>query len=174
MCFIERQKMQKKLREQEADLAKMLYIITEIKKNPDTPPALKAQLDQLIEHYDQIDKDIAGELQDALASLKVGNIAQTAFGLAKIIENILYNLYHQDPQFIAHQKKPTFAHLIEYAKQQQLFSSKEDIAFIDGLRELRNKVAHEPNQNQHKHKFLAGLHIGLDIIFRFVRPKQIA
>lgn len=108
--------------------------------------------------------DFCQELDDAIHALKGEKLNLSFFSLAKIIENLLKKNILNNRQFNGQLKKNiTFYELIDFTRQNYLFDP-EKIAFLDGLRVMRNGCAHVIAPEYDKNKLVTYHHWSIDMI----------
>lgn len=119
----------------------------EIERNKELGKELQKKLLDLIEQNKTVDPALAHEITQIITLLSVQQDATALMKLAKVIENLLKELYEKDEEFLAKMKetkrrKPVFADYLDYAYAQNVVS-KEDYHLLSVLREIRNEEAHE-------------------------------
>lgn len=158
--------------------------IAELKKAVNENDALndqiKKKLQELLQSNPGIDEDIAKELASIAALLEIEQQTKAILGLAKIIENLLKELYQGTEGLKTYlsekkKKKPSFEDYIDYARTQEVIS-KEDYHLIEVLKIIRNEEAHELDVKKDKGKlvacFLAGLGITF-VLYKLVKGSRI-
>lgn len=130
---------------------------------------IKKKLQELLQNNPGIDEDIAKELASIAALLEIEQQTKAILGLAKIIENLLKELYNGTDglkNYLAEKKKkkPSFEDYIDYARLQEVIS-KEDYHLIEVLKIIRNEEAHDLDVKKDKGKIVACFLAGLGITF---------
>jgi hypothetical protein len=123
---------------------------------------LRKQLNTLIEDYKNIDEKITNELVSINSLLEIKEETRAILSLAKIIENLLKKLYKDDQEV---KKNAKFSDLINHAKSKKIFN-KEEVHFLNGIREIRNQEAHEVGVKKEMNIVLASILSGVAILFK--------
>lgn len=118
------------------------------------PLEIRKDLNNLIEDFDKLDKNIAEELISISSLIEIDEKPKALFSLAKIIENLLKKVFNE---------KMNFNKLIDKAKDEKLLTS-EECHFAHGIRELRNKEGHEINVKVENYLTASSFMIGIGII----------
>lgn len=131
---------------------------------------IKQQLTDLITNNKDIEPKIAVELGQITALLEIKQDSTAIFKLAKIIENLLKELYKGEATVkeIAtknNRKAPVFADYIEHSKNQKIIST-EDYHLLLILKSIRNDEAHQLAITKEKSRLVASIVSGLNIILQ--------
>jgi len=125
-----------------------------VEKKEILPLEIRKDLNNLIEDFDKLDKNISAELISISSLIEINEKPKALFSLAKIIENLLKKVFSE---------KLNFNKLIDKAKDEKLLTS-EECHFAHGIRELRNKEGHEINVKVENHLTASSFMIGIGII----------
>jgi signal recognition particle subunit SEC65 len=128
---------EKKIAELQRDLAKHRELSERIRK----------MLHDLIAEHQDVDPKLANELTQIISLLNINQDASALMKLAKVVENLLKELYQDDPALkeklkAQKRRKPQFADLLEHAKDQKVISA-DDYHLLVVLKGIRNEEAHE-------------------------------
>jgi hypothetical protein len=129
---------------------------------------IKGKLTELIRNNAEVEPQIASELGQIAALIEIKQDTSAVLKLAKIIENLLKELYKNDSKLkeLANKggrKKPSFADYIEHGKNEKVISA-EDYHMLSVLKIIRNEEAHELNVKKEKSKLLASFVSSFTII----------
>lgn len=160
--FIEREKNRKRIGELQNRLDESEELTLDIKR----------KLVELINANDKVDPALASELGQIVALLEIKQEETAILKLAKIIENLLKELYKTNPDFKTYTKtlksKVVLADYLEFAKSQGLFS-KEDYHLLLLLKMFRNEEAHELNIKKERSRIVAVFIAGLSLVLGLCR-----
>jgi len=145
----------------------------EIDENQNLTIEIKKKLKELIENNTEIDPKIANELGQIVGLLEIKQDSTAIFKLAKIIENLLHELFENDPDIktLAQKngrKSPAFADYLEHAKNKKILSG-EDFHLLSILKIIRNEEAHELDVKKEKSRMMAVFISGLSLILWLCR-----
>jgi flagellar biosynthesis chaperone FliJ len=140
----------------------------EIDKNQNLTEEIKHQLKALIQNNEEIDPKIANELSQIVSLLEIKQDTTAILKLAKIIENLLKELYNDDTEFkefakAKGRKSPVFADYIEHAKNKNVLSN-EDFHLLSILKIIRNEEAHDLGIKKEKSRIIAVFISGLSLV----------
>lgn len=137
---------------------------------------VRKKLLDLITQYQIIDPNITAELVSATNLINAKEHVKAAFSLAKIVENLLKDKYHSDPQFAQYllnpngkKRRPNFNEYLDYAKKLGDIEP-EDHHFAKGLKEIRNQAGHQPNVQKENSFLHTALYSGIGLIIRLTKP----
>jgi hypothetical protein len=152
---------------------KIKELHAEIDDNQNLTIEIKKKLKELIENNTEIDPKIAKELGQIVGLLEIKQDTTAIFKLAKIIENLLQELYEKDPdlKILAQnngRKKPVFAEYLEHAKNKKILSA-EDFHLLSILKIIRNEEAHELDVKKEKSRMMAVFISGISLILWLCR-----
>lgn len=116
----------------------------------------------------EVDPKIANEVSQIIALLEIKQDTTAVFKLAKVIENLLVELYEKDPGLMEltksnGRKSPVFADYLEFAKIKGIVS-KEDYHLISILKIIRNEEAHDLAIEKEKSRIVAAFLSGIALI----------
>lgn len=134
---------------------------------------IRRRLLDLIENYQDIDPAVVQELMNISALLEIKQDTKALFGLAKIIERLLKQLYQDDPELLAKKRTPSFSDYLQHALNKKVISN-EDFHLISVLRIIRNEEAHEINVHKEQSRVMAAFVAGTSFVLvlsRLVRNK---
>ena len=152
---------------------KIIALQNEINENENLTKEIKARLTELIKNNSEIDPKIANELEQILALLKIKQDTSAILKLAKIIENLLKELFKGDPELNElvqknGRKSPVFADYLDHAKNKGIVS-KEDFHLLSVMKIIRNEEAHELDIKKEKSRIIAAFISGLGLILALCR-----
>jgi len=129
---------------------------------------IKKQLKELIQNNKGIPPLISAELTKIAAFIEIKQEESAVFNLAKIIENLLAELYKNDTilkEAVKEKKRkdPTFEDYLEYANKKGVIT-KEDYHLISVAKTIRNKEAHELGVKKERSRIAAVLIAGFSVI----------
>lgn len=153
----------------------------EIDENEDINKEIRKRLSELINNNKEIDPKISTELGQIVALLEIKQNTTAVMKLAKIIENLLKELYKGDPELkelakANGRKTPVFADHLEHAKNKNVIS-KEDYHLLSIMKIIRNEEAHDLAVHKEKSRILAAFISGLGLVLglcRMLKKKSIA
>lgn len=149
-----------------------------VKSKDDLTAEIKKQLTELISKNPDIDENIANELAQISALLEIEKDTKAMLSLAKIIENLLKELYKTNTELKEvikgkNRKTATFDDYLAFAHDKGVIS-KEDFHMLSVLKIIRNQEAHELNVKKDKGRIAACFIAGISITFSlFNLVKQI-
>ncbi len=95
--------------------------------------------------------------------------SKATLALVKIIENLFKKIYKNDEKFnTKYSKKPVLDNYIEFASETKVLS-KDEYHFMKGIKEIRNKEAHEVGLKLYKLLGATSVLLGLQLIFKLSR-----
>jgi hypothetical protein len=141
----------------------------EINDNADLTNEIKKQLNILVQSSKDIDPKISNEIAQIVGLLEIKQSTTAVLKLAKIIENLLIELYAGDnglKDFLKNRnhKNPTFADYIEFARIRNIITG-EDYHMLSVLKIIRNEEAHELDVKKEKFSLIAAFITGVRIVF---------
>ena len=146
--------------------------IAALQREIDKHRALGAQVRQmlhdLVEQNKTVDPALANELTQIITLLNIRMDATALMKLAKVIENLLKELYEKDEEFLGKMKgqkrrKPVFADYLDHAYAKKVVS-KEDYHLLSVLREIRNEEAHENGVRKEVTRMAAAFVAGVGVV----------
>jgi hypothetical protein len=152
---------------------KIKALENEINENENLNKKIKSQLKELIENNPEIDPSVSNELGQIAALIEIKQETKALMALAKIIENLLKQLYKGDEKLkeIAAENKrknPSFADYIELARLNGIISS-EDYHLISVLKIIRNEEAHELNVQKEQSRIIVTFITGFATILTLTK-----
>lgn len=147
---------------------KLAALRREIERNKDLGKQLQKMLLDLIEQNKTVNPALANELTQIITLLSVQQDTTALMKLAKVIENLLKELYEKDEEFHAKMKeakrrKPVFADYLDHAYAKKVVS-KEDYHLLSVLREIRNEEAHENGVRKEVTRMAAAFVAGVGMV----------
>jgi hypothetical protein len=144
-----------------------------IEDNENLSKEIKLKLTELIQNNKDIDPKIANELGQIVALLEIKQNTTAISKLAKIIENLLKELYKEEKSLLEitqknGRKKPVFADYLECAKEKNIISA-EDFHLLLVLKIIRNEEAHDLDVHKEKSRLIAAFIAGLSIVLSLCR-----
>jgi hypothetical protein len=144
-----------------------------IEENDNLNDEIKKRLKELIDNNLEVDPRIANELSQIAALLEIKQDNSAVLKLAKIIENLLKELYKDDPELKElakknNRKNPVFADYLEFAKIKTLINQ-EDFHLLSVLKIIRNQEAHELDIKKEKSRLLAAFISAMGLILLLSR-----
>lgn len=145
----------------------------EIDEHEDLTKEIKKKLKELIENNSDVEPAIANELSQIVALLEIKQDMSAVLKLAKIIENLLKELYKNDEKVkqIAqnnNRKRPVFADYLEHGKNEGVIST-EDYHLISVLKIIRNEEAHDLDVKKEKSRIISSIVCGVGLILGLCR-----
>lgn len=145
----------------------------EIDENEDMNKEIRVRLSELIHNQKDIDPKISAELGQIVALLEIKQDTSAVMKLAKIIENLLKELYKGDTELkelakAYGRKTPVFADHLEHAKNKKIIST-EDYHLLSVMKIIRNEEAHDLAVHKDKSKIIAAFITGLGLILALAR-----
>ena len=139
-----------------------------IDENEDLNSEIREKLTELIQNNNEVDPKISNELAQIVALLEIKQDTTAILKLAKVIENLLRELYHNDIDLIdlaksKGRKSPSFADYLEHAKNKTTISN-EDYHLLSVLKIIRNEEAHELSVHKEKSRIFAAFISGLGLV----------
>ncbi|QQR86876.1 MAG: hypothetical protein IPJ76_01230 [Flavobacteriales bacterium] len=146
---------------------KLAALRREIERNKELGKQLQKMLLDLIEQNKTVNPALANELTQIITLLSVQQDTTALMKLAKVIENLLKELYEKDEEFLAKMKetkrrKPVFADYLDHAYAKKVVS-KEDYHLLSVLREIRNEEAHENGVRKEVTRMAAAFVAGVSV-----------
>ena len=140
----------------------------EIDGNENLTKELRNKLKELMQNNKEIDPKIANELGQIIALLEIKQDTTAVSKLAKIIENLLKELFKEDKELWVlaeanKRKTPVFADYLQYAKNRNIISS-EDFHLLSVLKIIRNEEAHDLDIHKEKSRILAAFIAGVGFV----------
>lgn len=129
---------------------------------------IKKKLRELIQKNKNINPLVSEELTKIAAFIEIKQEESAVFNLAKIIENLLKELYRNDEVVKEKARKkghryPHFEDYLEYAKEKGVISH-DDYLLVSLAKSIRNKEAHELGGKKEKSRIAASLLAGFGVI----------
>ena len=145
----------------------------EIDENDNLTSDVKKQLNELIRNNADIEPQVANELGQIAALLEIKQDTSAVLKLAKIIENLLKDLYKGEEKVkeiakLNNRKIPVFADYIEHGKNEKIIS-KEDYHLLLILKLIRNEEAHDLDVKKEKSRVVAAFVSGMGLILGLCR-----
>lgn len=145
----------------------------DIDENEDLTKEIKLKLTELIENNLEVEPKIASELTQISALIEIKQDNSAVLKLAKIIENLLKELYKGDVKVkeIAMQnnrKNPVFADYIEHGRNEKIISS-EDYHQLSVLKIIRNEEAHQLDIKKDKSRIVSPFICGVGLVLALCR-----
>lgn len=139
-----------------------------INANEDLNAKVRKMLRELIERTQSTDPNVSKELASIVALLNIKQEPTALLKLAKVIENLLAELFDKDERAkeIAKadgRRKPVFADHLELAKERKLIDQ-DDYHLLSMLKGMRNDEAHKLNVRKEASRFLAAMIAGIMFI----------
>lgn len=155
---------------------KILILEKEIDENEDINKKIKIQLKELIENNQDIDNETSIELSQIAALIEIKQETKALLSLAKIIENLMKQLYKGNGKLkeIAlknSRKYPSFADYLELARINGDITS-EDFHLISVLKIIRNEEAHELGVKKEQSRVTATFISGISTILKLTKIKK--
>lgn len=146
---------------------KLAALRREIERNKELGKQLQKMLLDLIEQNKTVNPALANELTQIITLLSVQQDTTALMKLAKVIENLLKELYEKDEEFLtkmkeAKRRKPVFADYLDHAYAKKVVS-KEDYHLLSVLREIRNEEAHENGVRKEVTRMAAAFVAGVSV-----------
>ncbi|HPE52374.1 MAG TPA: hypothetical protein PLS83_12840 [Methanothrix soehngenii] len=140
----------------------------EVERNKELGKKIQKMLLDLIDQNMEVDPELANELTQIITLLNVKQDTTALMKLAKVIENLLKELYEEDEELLAKVKKekrrkPVFADYIDHAFAKKMIS-KEDYHLLSVLREIRNEEAHENGVRKEATRMAAAFVAGVSTV----------
>ena len=145
----------------------------DIDENEDLSKEIKQKLKDLIENNSEVEPKIANELTQISALLEIKQDNSAVLKLAKIIENLLIELYEGDIKIkdvakLNNRKNPVFADYIELGRNEKIISS-EDYHLLSVLKIIRNDEAHQLDIKKDKSRIVSSLICGIGLVLGLCR-----
>lgn len=139
-----------------------------IEDNDNLNDEIKKRLKELVTNNSDVDPKVAGELSQIAALLEIKQDNSAVLKLAKIIENLLKELYRDDPELNEltkkkNRKNPSFGDYLEFAKIKNVIAQ-EDYHLVSVLKIIRNQEAHELDIKKEKSRVLAAFISAISLI----------
>lgn len=152
---------------------KIAELQKEIDENENINEEIKKRLTELIQNNHEIAPQIANELGQIAALLEIKQDTTAVFKLAKIIENLLKQLYKGNAKLKEIAKKygrktPVFNDYLEHAKDENVITT-EDWHLLSVMKIIRNEEAHEVDVKKDRTRILASFISGMGIILGLCR-----
>jgi hypothetical protein len=144
-------------------------LLREIAKQQALGLKVRAMLSELVDENKTVNPDLANEVTQIIALLNIKQDATALMKLAKVIENLLIELYGKDKEFKqkmrdAGRKKAVFADYLEHAKEKGVVA-KDDYLLVTLLKDIRNEEAHKLNVIKEATRAAAAMIAGIGVIF---------
>jgi hypothetical protein len=154
--------------EDEKKRKKLIELQREIDENENFNIEVKNRLKELIQNNKEIDPKISNELGHIAALIEIQQETKAIATLAKIIENLLKELYKGDSTLKdkvrqKNRKNITFEDYLDYAKEKGVIS-KEDYHLLAVMKIIRNEESHELDIKKEKSRVIASFIAGFGII----------
>lgn len=151
------------LKQNEVDTLKKV-----IDENDNLNDEIKKKLGELIENNKEIDVEVRNELGQIAGLYENKHDNSALLKLAKIIENLLKELYKNNSDFKEvckrqGKKNAFFADYLEFAKFENLIT-KEDYHLISVLKIIRNQEAHELDVKKERTRVIAAFISGMSLV----------
>lgn len=161
------------LADNERKKQKLLELEREIAENENLNLEIKKRLTELIQNNQEVEPKVANELSQIAALLDIKQDTTAIVKLAKIIENLLKELYKGNPALkeVASKngrKSAVFTDYLECAKNERLITT-EDWHLLSVMKIIRNEEAHELDIKKEKSKVFAAFISGVGIILGLCR-----
>ena len=145
----------------------------EIEDNESLTKEIKIKLTELMQNNLEVDPKVAGELGQIVALLEIKQDTTAVFKLAKIIENLLKELFNSEADLKelsakCGRKAPVFSDYLEYAKDKKVLSA-EDYHLLSILKIIRNEEAHELDIKKEKSRIIAVFISGINLVLGICR-----
>ncbi len=145
----------------------------DIDENEDLTKEIKLKLTELIENNLEVEPKIANELTQISALIEIKQDNSAVLKLAKIIENLLIELYKGDSKVkeiakLNNRKNPVFADYIEHGRNEKIISS-EDYHQLSVLKIIRNEEAHQLDIKKDKSRIVTPFICGVGLILALCR-----
>jgi small-conductance mechanosensitive channel len=119
----------------------------EIERNNQLSREVRRMLEELIAQNQEVNPALADELTQIIAQLNINQDATAVLKLAKVVENLLKELYKDDSELkeklkAQKRRKAQFADLLEHARDKQVINA-EDYHLLAVLKGIRNEEGHE-------------------------------
>lgn len=129
---------------------------------------VRKMLHDLVEENKTVNPALSNELTQILTLLSIKYDATALMKLAKIIENLLTDLYGKDPELkdkvkADNRRKVVFADYLEHAKAKGVIN-KEDYHLIALLKDIRNDEAHSLGVVKEVTRAAAALVAGISVV----------
>jgi hypothetical protein len=127
----------------------------------------------LIQNNLEIDQKVAIELGQVVALLEIKQDTTAVLNLAKIIENLLKELFNNEADLKelsakCGRKVPVFAEYLEYAKDKKILSA-EDYHLLSILKNIRNEEAQELDIKKETSRIIAVFISGINLVLGICR-----
>jgi len=151
-----------------------------IDENESLTNEIKRKLNELIANNKDIEPRIANELSQIASLVAIKQDATAVLKLAKIIENLLIELYKKDNELkdkvkTSGRKKVVFADYLEHAKEKGIINA-EDFHLLSVMKIIRNEEAHLLDVKKEKSRlsaiFISGMGFIL-VLCRILKKKTI-
>lgn len=139
-----------------------------VEQNKELGKKIQKMLLDLIDQNKEVNPALASELTQIITLLSVKQDTTALMKLAKVIENLLKELYEKDEEFLAKMKeakrhKPVFADYLDHAHVKKVVS-KEDYHLLSVLRGIRNEEAHENGVREEVTRMAAAFVAGVGVV----------
>lgn len=146
---------------------KLAALRREVEENKELGKKIQKMLLDLIDQNQTVNPALANELTQIITLLSVKQDTTALMKLAKVVENLLKELYGEDEEFLSKVKsekrrKPVFADYIDHAHAMKVIS-KEDFHLLSVLREIRNEEAHENGVRKEVTRMAAAFVAGVSV-----------
>jgi len=148
--------------------SRIAALLREIDRQQALGKKVRGMLHDLVEQNKAVDPALANELTQIITLLNIKQDATALMKLAKVIENLLVELYSKDAELkekvkAANRKKVVFADYLEHAKAKGIIN-KEDYHLIAILKEIRNEEAHTLGVVKEVTRAAAALVAGIGVV----------
>ena len=128
---------------------------------------------ELIHDSKEVNPKVANELAQIVTLLGVKQDASAILKLKKVIDNLLKELFKDDPVLLElakanKRKAPSFSDYLEHAKNKKIITM-EDYHLLSIVKSIRNEEAHELDIQKHKSKILVALITGVSLAMSLCR-----
>jgi len=143
---------------------------SQLDANQQITDEVRKRLRELIDSGLDVDSPVVQELLQIIPLLEIKQESKAILALAKIIENLLRELYRDDVSFHSKFNKrsngPNLYEYLEHARGQEIISM-QDYHLLSILRLIRNEEAHELDVEKEGSRIAAALLAGISFVFKF-------
>jgi hypothetical protein len=139
-----------------------------INENNDISKDEKAELSELVLHFNDFDEDVAQQITSALSFINIGNILEGIRKLGVLSENLLEKLYSNNDscrKWLKAKGKPFNAgNMLLYCKEEDKKITNSEYGALFFLKEIRNDESHNINVKLKKFIEKSGLTVAVGSI----------